>query len=283
MADFPNNRGGGLWATIGAVISGNSRGTLITAGSADTDDGSWSEIEDSTPFDADGFYLNCDVGGGTLATGFLFSLAIGASGAEKRIIDRLLLSRATDTDGPGQNCNVWFPIPIPAGTRISGRCQSGTASATMNVVLHLRMVSHFQTSAPLGILKTYGVVDSGATGGTACNASAIHTRAWTEIVASATYRSKLLYLAIGNRNNTARPYNNWSVSVARGASGAENNNIVFEHLIMLSSTGDDLIHASVLGPFPCDINAGDRVAVGNRSQTNDGTDRQFDAAIYLLS
>jgi hypothetical protein len=281
MADWPATVEQSRYTTVGAV-TGTTTGTVVAAAaSANADTGAFVTIVASTSKDCNGFFLCVHAGVASTLTDSLVSIAIGAAGAEKKIIDNLLVMRSLDTDGSHGGPYHYFPIPIPAGTRISAKARSSTANSDVIVVMHL-VESGFLEGVVLGRMTTYGVntVDSGGTpcdpGGTA------HTRTWTQITSSTTAPAHLLYIAIGFLVNQTATVCNWLLTVAKGASGAEANNILIENLLIAMRSGNDVPVPTFIGPFPCEISSGERLAIGLQCSITDAADRLIDVALYTL-
>lgn len=128
MDGFP---GFGACDTMGDN-TGSSRGTTVTAGSANTK-GSWSQIVASTAHDYRELLVAADhfsnQGRG------LLDIGVGGSGSEVVLIPDLHVNFGQQNQaGKGQYWNL--PVSIPAGTRLAARTQCDQASATADVILY---------------------------------------------------------------------------------------------------------------------------------------------------
>ncbi len=99
-----------------------------------TKNATWTQLTASTTRDAAGLLVSVQKPN-TAATDFCIDVAIGAGGSEIIILADIIISAGTGT--PGRCGQFYAPIPIPAGTRISARQATNTASATVNVTLTL--------------------------------------------------------------------------------------------------------------------------------------------------
>jgi len=180
VADWPAALQGARMETIG-VSSSTSRGVTVTSGAADTK-GSWTELSASTPFDADGFFLNL---GGASAMGaghanFLIDVGIGAAASEQVIVPDILHSGIIEL-GPSP---IYIPIPIRAGTRVSVRAAGDAATLPFDCQIHL-CAGGFFSALRLGRATSYGFV-AGDTGGTEIDpgGTANTKGSWVQLVAS---------------------------------------------------------------------------------------------------
>jgi hypothetical protein len=110
----------------------------VTAGATAHTKGSWTQLIDSTPYDAYGIWIGIDgIHTSAAATAYLVDIGVGPAGSEQVIIPNLEAWGANST-GVGLNPrSYWFPVYIPAGSRIAARSQSVTASKTCRVMVVL--------------------------------------------------------------------------------------------------------------------------------------------------
>lgn len=113
------------------AVTADSTGTTLTAGTANTK-GSYVELVASTAERCNGL-LVCVMPN---ATGTVHSvdIAVGAAASEVIVIPDFFSRCVGNTTEEGGNY-AFIDISIPAGTRISARTQSSTASATCELVL----------------------------------------------------------------------------------------------------------------------------------------------------
>lgn len=112
-------------------VSGSSIGTQVFDPGSNNTKGSWTQLVASTTRDYVGFMpiTSFKLGGSRT---YMIDIAIGSGGNEKVILPNLLMSGDS-----GAICNAFFPIAIPAGTRISARKQSDITTADETWVMLL--------------------------------------------------------------------------------------------------------------------------------------------------
>lgn len=129
-------------------------GITINAGAAN-DKGVWEEVIAATANDAFGIWLNVqNIGSNTAINNFLLDIGIGAVGLETVVVPNLGCGAA----GGGNAWGKYFYIPglfIPAGSRISARSQSNTASKTGTLMIVMDEQSKWDISESTAI--SYGV------------------------------------------------------------------------------------------------------------------------------
>ena len=120
-----------------AVTSNDDRvGTLVTADSVIHTKGNWTELIASSGADAEGIYVKVvEVGTSATATSMLMDLGTGALNSETVLLPDLLVGYAGNDVSIGRT--YFFPVSIPAGTRISARCQSVVSGRTGRVAVWL--------------------------------------------------------------------------------------------------------------------------------------------------
>ncbi len=185
MPDFPIGYGPGFSGNDGSF------GTLVAANAAAHTKGSWGELIASTSFDADAALFV--IGSSSLTQQWMGDLAIGGAGSEVAIVSNLLIG------GAGQETRtILVPGSIPAGSRISGRCQStaGSGSARFRVML---LRGGLWGAPPGGMIETLGA-NTGTTRGAALNAGAAANTygAWVELSSSTSADIAALQFALGN-------------------------------------------------------------------------------------
>jgi hypothetical protein len=107
-------------------------GTTVTAASSASSKGSWTQLIASTTNPVVGILVLLEVS--STAT-FLIDIGTGASGSEVVLIPDIYAYFGSSA-GP-MSAAIFFPVQVPAGTRIAARCQSGTASSAIYVALSL--------------------------------------------------------------------------------------------------------------------------------------------------
>jgi hypothetical protein len=120
--------------------SATTKGTTVTcAGSANTK-GSYAQVTASTSYDYIGLGFALDSQALTSGNGavWLMDIAIGAAASEKIILPDWAFAVYNQTSYllPATCHPPFLPMKIPAGTRLSARCQSGLASASCGVTIY---------------------------------------------------------------------------------------------------------------------------------------------------
>jgi hypothetical protein len=131
---FGSVTGGGATDTYGFNTAA-SLGTQIDPGASANTKGSYVQITASTTYDLAGFFLGFDGTGntpGSLANAISMDVGVGSAGNEVIVLPDFPLV-ASQTNAPRHSMNPgstpYFPIKIPAGSRIAIRAQSTTASS----------------------------------------------------------------------------------------------------------------------------------------------------------
>lgn len=271
MPDWSFRGGANRYDTMGEVVSG-SHGTSVTSGLTNVK-GSWTEIVASTPFMACCFTI---LFSGVTAGDFLFDIGFGANPNEVAFVSNL--HHSDRQSGQGPTSVYWFPIPIPAGTRVTVRSQCQSGGSKVGYVTIILCEAQFVREPALSRATVYGAAtgDSGLVGldpgGTADTKNS-----YSEIVASTTYPIRELYIVLGNQANTARTDCNWLIDISVGASLSEQ--IVIPDVYVSCNAVGDLVLPEVIGPIPVNIPAGSRLAARCACSIIDATDRLVDVGI----
>jgi hypothetical protein len=116
------------WATWNADAA-NSRGGPVTSGGSNNVKGSWVQLVASVPFTTKWFAFSMQ--GATSPRDFAVDFGIGGAGSEVVIIPDVhyTIESLSNFMGP-------FPLSIPAGARLSARCQVSAAQADALVIAH---------------------------------------------------------------------------------------------------------------------------------------------------
>lgn len=270
--------------------AGSSTGvTTSFAGGAVNAKGAWAALITSTSFDASGIYL-------TISTGFqdtryLIDIGIGPSTSEVVVVSNLLVGVATGICLP-----VFIPISIPAGSRISARCQDNFGASTAYISANI-VAGGWINPPPFNSVTDYGT-NTSTSGGTTVDAGATaNTKgSYAQLTASTTYAHKgLMVAAMRPTPATAMAADYTQLAdVAIGASGSEQ--IIFPNLRFIASiqtggasgsplafTGRGQLNPAFTPWIPCDIPAGSRIAVRQQSTSTNATDRTCAYAVYGLN
>lgn len=255
-------------------LSASSRGTTVTSNaSANTKSTDWVEIVASTPVDADGFFLQIEAL--TALRDFLLDIAVGGAGSESIILPDLQFSSGT---GSSSWADIYVPIPVAAGSRLSAKCQSSTGSSNLGICISLAYGDPYRAMR-CQRATAYGAATSDS-GGVALDPGGVaHTKpaSFTQITASTTNPIRYMIVSFGNRANTAYGvFTQWLIDVATGASSSEV--VVLDDLQVFADTTSDHTQPSMIGRW-LEVPAGTRLSAKAQCSNTDATDRQVDISI----
>lgn len=255
-------------------------GLTLTANASANTKGSYSEFVSSTPFAANQMYLfvwNTD----NAVRQFLFDIATGGVGAETDILPNL------SADGTSTTSSIYgfglygpFPVAIPAGTRISGRCQCSTGSETMNVQIVL--VAAGDTPGVSSAVN-YGA-ETANSGGTQLDpgGSANTKGAYTELTSSTSAVAQwvMLIFTIGH-SSVSSVF--WLVDLATGAGGAETPLIIDIPVASVANAGAQPSMQPRTYAFLTYIPASTRLAARCSCSTATATVRLLDVVVLAAT
>lgn len=253
-----------------AAIS-SEYGTSITCGGSAHTKGAFSagQLIASTAFDACGITVILgNVGtAATTNTRMLVDIGIGGSGSEVVLIPNLLAGQA----GAGNSASIgpgiyYFPICIPAGSRLSARAQSVTASDTVNVQVHLH--HHSQGAGRwFGQRVTAYGADEAASSGTSHTHGNASYAASTQLSAAIANPIRFMQLGVDLLTDTTGNTKRGLIRIAAG--GSTNyvvNNLPFRESTTLETM--DFVYANfILGQMNFNIPAGSYLGVGAQMNT----------------
>lgn len=139
---FPSNFADGSAGSIVDAVGFSAATTLGTSPTPGTNaQGSYAQLVAATSYDYAGFFLGFDFQNNSAGSTFyshLVNLAIGASGSEKVILPNLSVSAWCQNSNIINPSNTpYFPISIPAGTRIAvSDSVSATGGPNIGVTLY---------------------------------------------------------------------------------------------------------------------------------------------------
>lgn len=208
-----------------ATIEGNAGttsaefGTTLTASGSIHTKGSYSTLIAATAYDSFGISIFL-AGTGTVASTnerCLADIAIGAAASEVDIISNLMCGNTPQWGSAHNYCaSYYFPIFIPAGVRLSGRCQALIASDTVTcyIVLHQHpMAAQWYGSR----VTTYGA-NTGTSSGVSHTSGSTNSYATaTQIISSTTNPIKYLQLGMDLGTDTTGASMRGQVRLGYGA------------------------------------------------------------------
>lgn len=245
-------------------------GTTITAGTSHTK-GSYVQLIAATTEPAD--WIEIQLSPPSSSNKYLVDIALGGSGSEVVIFSDLVFEAYNTSYGNHHSYN--FPFRIPAGVRISARCQCVGASQTMDVIVLLGS-GPTSRSGSLQKMTSYGPDTSNTSlvsidpGGTA------HTKSsWVELTAATTSPIKWVCLAIVRDSITSGTTLRWLADLAIGAAGSEV--VVMSNMLFTSGGFTSACH---IASKPLVIPSGVRVAARVQCSSNSSPSRVADVALY---
>lgn len=273
--NFPALQGHGQRWEAAGVAGASSSGTVVTANASANTKGTYAELIAATSFDAGGILVILSRAPGGSTAPVLCDIAIGAAASEQVLIPNL----ATDNSITGSLDPVYFfPISIPAGSRLSARSQSSTGSIAIQVTAYLVAGSFFMPGGlgraegcgPLTGTSLLTSIDGGATANT--------KGAYAQLIASTSFSYSAIVLGITRLNDSARTTCTWLFDLAVGASSSEQ--VIIPDLMLRCHSSNDEVGPCVIGPLPIDIPAGTRLSARTQCSTNVAGDRAFGLAAY---
>lgn len=191
---------------------------------------SYSEVFASTPFDAYGITVESLINNGASRQTLFASLEVGTGGAgsETLLIENMNPGNVRTGDRAEPAFSNYFPLYIPAGTRIAVRgAMSNATSATIYYRITLNRITSHPFNSWFGRTVTaYGSDRTNLKATVSLTPGGSPTPdtwgSWTEITASTTRRHKALILQIYPGSLATPPdYLGMSYQLAIGGSGSE--------------------------------------------------------------
>jgi hypothetical protein len=238
----------------------------------------WTEVIASTPFD--GFVLVNIIPAGSSAT-YLVDIGIGGSGSEISLISDILIDFYTPTSFFGVARQIFVPIFVPAGSRLSFRSASYGGSDWTDCALTLVQAGGFVAPTGLSRSVTYGAV-TGDSGGTAIDpgASADTKGSWVQLTSGADFGIKGLAIALSGGLNANMTSCEWYIDI--GLTSSPGDAVVIADYFAACREESDLVTPFISPVFPVFIPAGEEIHMRASCTINDATDRVFDAVIYCF-
>lgn len=278
MADWPMVADTGRAAGAGQVAA-TSTSVNIQTGTSNNTKGSWVQLVASSAVDADWIALEFGLFENVAGVDYLFDIGIGGAGSETVLIDNIAVGTRGTFVTPAMPL---LPVSIPAGTRISARCQASNASVSGRATkLAVGLFdSGFAQSSALSRVVTMGA-NTADSGGVSIDPGAVaNTKgSWTEISSSVATSSRWLLAAFANQANSARTTCSWLVDIGLGAAASEQ--VLIPDLLVTALASSTTFPALV--SLPCSLPAGERLSVRAQCDITDATDRLFDFVAYGVS
>lgn len=265
-------RGGNKLETLG--LSGSGDATVVSPSATANTKGSYVELDASTAFHVCGIILEVYGGNGLTYTGadVLLDIAVGAAASEVDVIQNLPVTGLAQFAISYQS--VWVPVEIPAGSRVSARCQASAGSAGDVEVAIILQASHPCTPRGLSEWVAYGA-DTATSGAVTLAANFGSPTAYSEVTASLPKHGSMLYVVAQGGGIASRSGTKFSVDVAIGAAASEVDYVT----VPVSAQSQENVSPWVSGPFFVDIPATSRLAV--RAEAKSGAGSDIDIALLI--
>lgn len=266
MPDLPTLSGGPSESSTGA-------GTTLTAhASNNTKASTWSEVIASTDYASNWVIVQIAP---SAANSYLIDVGVGASTAEQTLISNLYCHEPSSSS-IGERAFL-FPLRIPAGTRLSARCQSSTGGG--QCIISIIVIGSGITAPPgLDRVETLGADTSDSNGVSVDCGAVSRTDVVGELIASTGFAYKWMCLAIANPTDVSWVgTTRFLADVCIGAGGSEVA-VINDIMISGGSTDDRPSPGAVC--FPVAISAGSRVSVRARCAQTVAGDRVLDYVGY---
>lgn len=252
------------------VNTATSMGTQLTVpGTNNTLPSTFVVLSASLPEDAAGFILSVSAGYGSGSPNCLVNLYVGASGQEQLLVGGIQIGRGSSTGGSFKN--VYVPIAIPAGTRVTAKYQCDSASGAPNVYVSLTPLGAGFSFAPaLTQWESWGADTTISRGKLVTASATTHTLGnKIELIASSTIDSQ--HIIVQSHQNVAQES---LLTLYVGAAGSE---VPILGPIMVAGKTDSAAAAELskmLGTIfslPLSIPAGSRISAAIQSNVASAT------------
>ena len=263
---------GQVWDTVGADTS-TTQATSIPDSNTPHTKGSWTELTASLARTCAGFWfnLNNNVSG---PDQLLMDIGVGASGSEQVILSNVYLKWGGSHD-LGEY--VYIPLTIPAGTRVTARCQTRQAISTSDPWCEIIFEAKgLICDQGLSTSETFGATTSNTTGVVIDTGATPHAKgAWVQLTSGLGRDARALVLCVAMDMDNSTLTTRWLIDIAVGASGSEQ--IILPNILFsLDGSGVGQMRPGFYGPIPVEIKAGTRIAArGQATATISQTQRSF--------
>jgi hypothetical protein len=190
-------------------------GKVVTAGGTAHVMGSYTALGNA-PMDSSGIQLHFRNHSST--SDYLVDIAFGAAGSETVVIESLYVTCGSSSKGR----SFYFPLYVPANTRVSARSQNATVSATLAANITF-LGEPFLGSPSFTRIITYGAVRSTSSGTAQAAPGANAWGAYTAItpVGGTIEDHSWIMPVCGDQDLTTRTAQSHVLDTAIGAAGSE--------------------------------------------------------------
>lgn len=265
------------WQSNVSVPADGLGTSVVAGGTAHTKNTTYTELIASTDFDAYAIeILGSDVGVAATVTSLLADIAIGGVGAETVIIPNLNFGSARNYQSTCGGQRYFFPLYIPAGSRVSATAQATIVSDTVGMVVKL----WGRPSVPVWAGSTvtdYGTNLAASLGVTVVGA--INSEGtYTEIVSATALDHRYIAVGLGGAADTTIDDSTCLIDVGVGA--ASEATILMNGLFCSTSSTEMVQMANTIGAY-CDVPAGSRLTA--RISKGATGAQSYDVQLYGVS
>lgn len=266
----------GLSSRAGAIASIGASGSAGTSmvNSATHTKGAWQQLIAASARDACGIVVMIQGKIGFSSAAHLVDIGVGAASSEQIIAANLA---ANTNNWANSTSYYFFPIAIPAGSRIAARSQNSYSSG-YEVNVSVLLLSGDLSSA-LGRVETCGATPASTAGTNIDPGASANTKgAWTQIIGSTSFGYRGVVVGFLAQGGNKAADLQWMFDVAVGPAASEQ--IVVPDVIAACDT-DQRIPGTCCTPFfPVRVPAGSRIAARAACNSTAAGTRTLDLIVY---
>ena len=258
----------------GVVSSAASTLTAVDPGLSANTVGVWAELIAATKFEADGVWIQVSVPADADEDAMnLIDIGIGATDSEIVLIERIMGAYGTGTRCDSEPC--YFPVHIPAGTRLAARAQSN--ATTKLVIVGVRLVHHGVMYESYGDVETLGAVTADSGGTSVDPGGTTNTKgSWVPLGTPTIEPKALILMAAPTAANFSATDGRTFIDVGAGATP----DLVIADIGMAMDSNTDMPMPHAFGPFP--YNTAGSLELRAQCSTANGSDRLHDWIAYVI-
>jgi hypothetical protein len=269
---YPQSAAGLTYESYGETGQIQDGQPVVTAASANTK-GSYVEIAASIGITSQ--WVLVEIVRATLSVRWLLDIATGAGGGETIVIPDVI-GEITDASSHSAQETLVLPWKVESGTRIAGRAQGSSTSAS-SIFVALELSTFDSDLEGITLFNNEGA-DTSDSGGLGIDPGAVaNTKgAYAELVASLSAIAQWICLLRTIKGNQAASSAMWSIDLSTGAGGGETV-LVADTRCNIGATNETLTNRT--SSYFTYIAASTRLAVRCQCDITDATDRLLDIAL----
>jgi len=235
---------GGIGTTVTANASAHTKGSYTTLGTAG--------------FNYDGFWLSTSNTQGGTAYRYRVDLAVNNGGSDQIIAADMFYDGSINGayyNSVGSH-SPFIPIAVPKGATLKARCSASTGSGTCAVAIIGVQGSHRLIRPFRGLLNDTPFTNTDPTNSITCSGTSVGS--WGQVIASTTQRYAALFVAGSTAGSTSPGMVGFRLDIGWGAAASER--VLFSIVLAGYHETAAAVYGGALGPYPCDLPAGTRLA-----------------------